>query len=622
MFFIKDKLEKKITNQVLLRFLIANFIFSITIASVYIFNTKIIVNLLSVFYISISLISSLSLFYILIYGFNYLGLTLFNNRKFLYFFSIPIVFLFQIFLFTDIAIYRIFKFHFNGMAWNLMTTEGATDSVHIGFFTYFTVGFIISGLIAGEIFLIRFFIKNQQKSKSQTLKVARIFLLLLIFIIADKAIYATADALNNISVLRYSRMFPLYQPLTVKKILIKHFGFNPDDYANIKLAGSESVLNYPLSPILWSDSIKKPNMVWIIIDACRYDMLNNEITPEISKFAKKSLVFNNHRSGGNATRFGVFSMFYGIYGSYWHQFLSESKSPVFIDELMKQGYDFKILASTKLTFPEFRQTAFVNIPTFIEDEITGDGAKERDPKLVSKFGNWIEKRDTSKPFFSFILFDGPHGPYSYPAQFEKFKPAQQNANYVTVNEKSVDVLKNAYKNDIYFDDNLTGKIIKTLENNNLLNNTIVVITADHGEEFFEHGYFGHTSSFTKEQTAPIFVMYVPGKQHQEINQLTSHLDLVPTMFELMGCKTSPEEYSLGQSLFAKQENKYVVSSGWDQSSIIDNDNSIVFSTETYNMSLFEFRDKNYDLITNESQIPSFKKNYIKDVAVKFSRFLK
>ena len=71
--------------------------------------------------------------------------------------------------------------------------------------------------------------------------------------------------------------------------------------------------------------------------------------------------FLDHHSGGNATRIGVFSLFYAIPGTYWHQMLSERRGPVFIEELQRLRYDIQVFRSTPIYSPEFDRTVFADV---------------------------------------------------------------------------------------------------------------------------------------------------------------------------------------------------------------------------------------------------------------------
>jgi hypothetical protein len=342
-----------------------------------------------------------------------------------------------------------------------------------------------------------------------------------------------------------------------------------------------------------------------MLDAWRYDMLSENLTPNIHHFSKEAIVFKNHFSGGNCTRFGVFSLFYGINSYYWHQFLSERQSPVLIDTLQKIGYDFKIITSANCNNPEFRSTAFVTIPEAISDDHDGTNAETKDPEVTRKFLEWIQSREQqkeTKPFFSFLFFDAPHGPYSYPDNFDHYKPSNRSPNYMTVGKKDAVALKNSYQNAIKFNDHLTGQIIKSLKDTKLIDNTIVIITADHGEEFYESGFIGHNSAFTTEQTKVPFIMYVPDRNPEEITYMTSHMDVVPTILDLFEITTPHEKYSQGSNLLNGKGHDYAVISSWDTCSVRTTDHIIVFSLKSYKGNYFEILNTDYSLAENESDL--------------------
>ena len=95
----------------------------------------------------------------------------------------------------------------------------------------------------------------------------------------------------------------------------------------------------------------------IVVDAWRADAFTSEITPNINSFAEKSWNFRDHYSGGNATRSGIMSIFYGIPAihNFWMNLLLEQKGPVLVHQMLKQGYKVEVCASASLKSPEFNQ---------------------------------------------------------------------------------------------------------------------------------------------------------------------------------------------------------------------------------------------------------------------------
>lgn len=546
--------------------------------------------------------------------------------------TILMIFLFsllQLILLFDTRIYTIFHYHINPLVLNVITTEGVSDSVIIGKGTIAVFSLILAGILCAEIIIHLYFSNINKNPERKSLLMAKniskvIFWTGLLLIGADKAIYAYGDIVNNTAITQNAKLFPLYQPLTIKRFISKVLHIKVDRELNFKVSTKDTTLNYPQKPLRFNPSAgKKFNIIIIVVDGLRFDMLSKDIMPNTWEFGQRNIIFKNHYSGGNGTRFGIFSLLYGIDGTYWHNFLARRVSPVLIDVLGDNGYEFKILSSTHLTFPEFRKTAFIRIPDSIEDSFVNTDTDEKDRIITEKFIKYISNPEDKKPFFAFIFYDSSHQPYYYPEGFEKFQPVSDHEiNYFKdIGKDNIFILKNRYKNAIFYNDYLIGNIIASLKKNNLFDNSIVVITGDHGEEFYENGYFGHTSSFDDYQVKTVFVLHYPGVELFSTERITSHSDLVPTLIESLGCISPPEDYSHGFSLLNKTRHTYITSSNWDASAIIDDEYKIIFSTEMYNIRSLEVRRKNdYSLVGNQKDVIKQKKNILLGTALKMSEF--
>ncbi|MFN3739284.1 MAG: sulfatase-like hydrolase/transferase, partial [Thermodesulfovibrionales bacterium] len=171
-----------------------------------------------------------------------------------------------------------------------------------------------------------------------------------------------------------------------------------------------------------------------------------------------------------------------------------------------------------------------------------------------------------------------------------------------------------------YEDHLIGKIIKEVKEKDLLKNTIVVITGDHGEEFYENGYLGHTSAFNDYQTRVVFVLWHPEANPAERQDLTSHLDLVPTIMKSLGYKNPYEDYSQGISLLEDIKRPYVITANWDTAALIDNEYRIIFSTESHR-NIFEIRTRDgYGLIKDQERIIKKKLTLLRTGLQKLSEF--
>jgi len=545
-------------------------------------------------------------------------------RRVLKYLGLVFYWLLQIFLFVDVKIYELFHFHFFLPLWNEILTEGFSDSVTIGQST-----FLYFFLIATVIFLVEsIFVYASVKASSIVggkLKIA-IIAFCFLTIATDKIIYAFGNMYNVHSITRAVRLYPLYQPLKADKIISKLFKLKVKQEDELRTSPHGSLLNYPKYSLITGKRkpVHRPNIIMVVVEGFRYDMLDPETSPNLWRFSKENITFKNHYSGGNGSRAGVFSLFYGLQGTYWHSILIERKPPVLLDSLLKLDYEFKVFSSTSLSYPEFRKTVLVQIDSCIEDKLPAKGAPARDKIMVDKFVDFLSKRNTSKPFFSAMFFNSSHQPYTYPKDFEKFKPVSgPHINYgKETNISNIAPVRNRYKNALYYNDFLFGKIFASLKEKNLLENSIVVITGDHGEGFYEQGYFGHTSSFDDFEAKVVFVMHMPGMRESEVNRLTSHLDFVPTVMKMLGYVNPVSDYSQGIPLFDKETHPYVFSAGWDRLCMIDENVKIVFSTETYRNLLEVFNSRDYKPAAEPGKILKQRKGQMADVLKKMSEFYK
>jgi membrane-anchored protein YejM (alkaline phosphatase superfamily) len=151
--------------------------------------------------------------------------------------------------------------------------------------------------------------------------------------------------------------------------------------------------------------------------------------------------------------------------------------------------------------------------------------------------------------------------------------------------------KNRYRTALRYVDTQIERVFEHLEQSQQLNNTIVVITSDHGEEFNETGknYWGHGSNFTEHQIhVPLLILW-PGKAQHTFTHRTTHYDLVPTiMHEGLGIETPISEYSTGRSLFDEVSHQWVLVHSYFNYGVVMQDRIIT----TYPTGNYEVSDPN------------------------------
>jgi len=138
-----------------------------------------------------------------------------------------------------------------------------------------------------------------------------------------------------------------------------------------------------------------------------------------------------------------------------------------------------------------------------------------------------------------------------------------------------------YYGCIKYCDELIGRIVEKLKQKNLLDDTIIIVTADHGESMTEHGIlFDHHGLYDPTTRVPLILRYPPiGKGVHE--GLSMNLDITPTILDLLGIDKKFKERD-GKSL-AKQFNKEI-------------SRDFIFSEENYLQKKFSVRSKTHKLI--------------------------
>lgn len=481
-------------------------------------------------------------------------------------------------LYTDTIVYRLLRYHFfDSAVLNVAFTEGSGDSIILGAYVWTTAAAVI-----GAVTLVQFLFALWCTRRAQTrldagerahwmlqprTVVLAGFLPSLLF---SQSVSAAADVAQNREALRAIQPIPAVPRVRLGQLIE---GDDPRP-PSLDLLPSNARLDWPRTkPTIPADSAR-PNVLLVVLDSWRRDMFTPDLTPHIHRFAEGAAVFDDHLSGGNGTRYGLFTMLYGLHGSYWFPTLAERRTPVLMDALQEADYETRIFSSASMNFPEFRDTAWAGLA---EDEILDSFPPdlvswEKDEMLADAFEGWLGARRRardSRPFFSFVLIDAPHQPYHNPGG--PYAPAIDSLDYIelgrtTEGPELVDLqlrVKNAYRNSVHHADATTARFLRALESAGLDEDTIVIVTGDHGEEFFECGFWGHTSNFAPEQVQVPFVIKGPGIEAKREGRPTSHLDVSNTLLELLGADPALRSgYSLGEDLFDPPARRDRVVGGW------------------------------------------------------------
>jgi arylsulfatase A-like enzyme len=166
---------------------------------------------------------------------------------------------------------------------------------------------------------------------------------------------------------------------------------------------------------------------------------------------------------------------------------------------------------------------------------------------------WLDSRPQDKPFFLYVHTIDPHVPYKPPEHFLNMYDSAPYSGVVDfkrdgtllenikigrtkLNARDKEHLVALYDAEISYHDAHFASMIEGLERRGLSDNTMIVITADHGEEFWDHGSVGHGHSVYDELLHVPLVVKVPGitQQTTAVTDAVGLVDVLPTVLDVLG----------------------------------------------------------------------------------------
>lgn len=309
---------------------------------------------------------------------------------------------------------------------------------------------------------------------------------------------------------------------------------------------------------------KKPNVILFVIDSLRHDSLGyagNPIpsSPNIDSIAKDSIIFPNAYTNANWTKPSMISMFYGDYASN----LGIGNTGFEVESHQKKAFYSLKRKSLVQTLREnnFFTASIMNNVFLLEytsvgidlgfQELVQIGKDPEDTEKITEYTLDFLKKDHPLPFFLHVNYNTPHGGYTPPAKVLAKLKKETDTEVLA----KTDSIKMRYNAEIRYADEEIGKLIQVLKEKGLYDNTIIILTADHGELFSD----SHTSNsngiwgikhghgvtlYEEEIRVPFFIKLPvsmnPKIQRRKIPEKFSLVSLYPTLMGLLDIEFSKQ----------------------------------------------------------------------------------
>jgi uncharacterized protein len=451
---------------------------------------------------------------------------------------------------------------------------------------YFVLGLAIEGMLARTVWRLTAAASSWRVGRYLALGLVGCFA-------AGHLMHAWFEARYDVAVTSFTRYLPFYFPLRDTKMQMRMGLVDraaAREHGVVAALGRQPTgeLQYPLEPLRCSPPRPMPNILLIVIDAMRADALNPTAAPRISEFARGATRFASHYSGGNASRAGMFSIFYGLPATYWDAFAGFARPPLLMDLFRQYEYELGLFASA----PVYRgvgldRTVLARVPNLrLGTRSPYPGWSGRDRTVTDEWYQWLDRRDPKRPFFGFLYYNAVvaiEPPDGYPHMFP-----------VPVGASTQQRLYARYLSAVHFVDGLVGQVLDDLRRRKLLDDLVVLITSDHGMEFDEtgQGFTGHGTSYSRYQMHTPLVLRWPGRPAALIERRTSHNDVAPTMISgLFGCTNPPSDYSSGHDLYTDAPWSWLVAASYNEFALLEPDRVTIVYPASY-----EIRDRDYRLI--------------------------
>ncbi|GAK57395.1 sulfatase [Candidatus Vecturithrix granuli] len=304
----------------------------------------------------------------------------------------------------------------------------------------------------------------------------------------------------------------------------------------------------------------KPDILVYVVDTLRADHVGcygyeRNTTPNIDRFAQESAIFTNAYAADSWTKASAATIVSGLLPKHHETVTKKDKLPdriVTLAEMLKEnGYytigftangNFGNVFGFSQGFDEFRR--FVD-----RQPVTLSIMSDVLNKSIIPFLQEYATVKDRKPLFLMIWTMDPHDPYTPDESVKNLFDIDQYEPINTYDEKflwkiqagilqptssQIEYIKTRYDQEVYFNDRTFGELLDTMKSVGLYDNAFILFTADHGEEFWDHGGVGHGRTLYNDQVKIPFIIKATQIPAGSYSRLVQHIDVYPTILDIIG----------------------------------------------------------------------------------------
>jgi len=388
----------------------------------------------------------------------------------------------------------------------------------------------------------------------------------------------------------------------------------------------------------------RANFLFILIDTLRADHLQcyghfRETAPNLCAFADENLLFENLFSQAPSTKPAVASLFTSLYPA---QHQANRNKHLLADDLRTLAEVLSDNGYSTLAVND--NNSIKSMFNFQQGFDTWIDTGKESAQLVNKTLFPLLDPPPEAPWFAYVHYMDPHHPYQAPEPYTRwFNPDYEGEEdgyidrrghkeldaaikFYADNPERLEELAAMYDNEIAYVDQKIAELFSWLQERDLYEDTVILIMADHGEMFLEHGYLKHSRGVYSELIHVPLIMRIPGNPGaQRFSTHVQTIDIKPTVLDILGIDA--EHMMMGQSVFdligrpdrpILSENLRMTKSRNPQRSVILGDYKLIESLLDGRFFLFNLRDdpgELHDLMEDQEQ--RAKADELRDILERF-----
>lgn len=291
------------------------------------------------------------------------------------------------------------------------------------------------------------------------------------------------------------------------------------------------------------------NVIVVLVDSLRADQLGRGVMPALDALSGESRVFTDCLTTASHTDYAApsaLSSHYPLRSPCTHRYPDRPAYPrVFIYDVLKPlGYRTALFSSQD---DDWRRMSRHLRTEGLDHAFDAKSAEDRHPEgtlddavTISAAIRWIDAGEG--PFFLALNLQNAHAPYRVPAEFpRRFGPRERDfpLSFGWFPREKEHLVRGVYADSLSYIDAQLDRLFARLRERGLWEETIVAVTADHGEAFYEHGFAAHGGPLFDEVARVPLVLRVPGGPRGEDARPAQILDLPPTILGAIGIAPHP-----------------------------------------------------------------------------------